>query len=226
VAVTVQNLIDRIKWVADNGTGNRLLSDDLIPEIDDAYKEAWEAIVEQYDDYFVKKVTDFAIAGGVGANTYTISATDFFKLKAIQLQVGLTFAPPLPAHGMNEMGSAPELSYRLVDGTVYFEPELSCAGTYRLWYIYTPPDLVNTSDSITDLNGAVRRFVIDAVATRAVLRESDADVAMMKALRDEMMERLRRASAQRNAGKGRRVARTRTTRRRALARTKTGYYLP
>jgi hypothetical protein len=140
--------------------------------------------------------------------------------------VGLTFAPPLPSHGLNEAGAVGELSYRLIDGTVYFEPELSCAGTYRLWYIYSPPDLTATSDTIVDVNGAVKRFCIDAVATRAVLREEDADVATMKTLRDEMLARVRRVAANRNAGKGKRVARTRTTRRRMLNRTKTGYYLP
>jgi len=223
---TVQDVLDGVRWQADISSTGRLADANLIPIVDSMYKIAWEAIVEQYDDYFVKKVTDFSIAGGVGANTYAIAATDFFKLKAVQRKVGDTYAPPLPAHGMNEMGGARELSYRLVDSTVYFEPEMSCAGDYRLWYIYTPPDLTAAGNTFTDINGMIKRFLIDAVTVRVNLREEDVDTAAIKALADEMLTRIRRVSANRNAGKGRQVARTRTTRRRAFNRTKTGYYLP
>lgn len=209
MATTVQNIIDGVKWQADLQQGGRLANADLIPEIDAAYKEAWEAIVAEYDDYFIKKVTDFAIVGGVGANTYQITATDFYKLKAIQPQRGATFAPPLPTHTLNEAGAVAELSYRLAGDLVYFEPELSCAGTYRLWYVYTPPDLTLTSDTIVDLNGAVKMFIRDAVATRAVLREEDSDVATMEKLRDRMMGRIARMAAHRNAGRGKKVQDTR-----------------
>jgi len=226
VATTVQNIIDGVKWQVDLQQGGRLANADLIPRIDAVYKEAWEAIVEQFDDYFVKKVTDFTITGGAGANTYAIVATDFYKLKGIQLLFGTVFGPPLPMHSFNEAGAVDELSYRLVDSTVYFEPELSCGGTYRLWYVYSPPDLTQVSDPIVDINGAVKQFCIDAVSFRSHLREEDSDSATMKVLRDEMLARIRRSAANRNAGKGKKVARTRTTRRRWLNRTKTGYYLP
>jgi len=224
---TVQDVIDGVKWQADLQQGNRLTNADLIPIIDSMYKLAWEAIVEQYDDYFVKKISpDVAITGGVGLNTYTIVATDFFKLKAVQPLIGLTFAQPLEAHGMNEMGAVPDWSYRLVDSTIYFEPELSCAGTYRIWYIYTPPDLTAVGNTFVDINGMVKRFLIDAVTARVNLREEDTDTAVIQGLTTEMLARIRRVTANRNAGRGKRVARTRTSRRRALARTKTGYYLP
>lgn len=225
MATTVQNIIDGIKWQADLQQGNRLLPADLIPEVDAAYKEAHEVIVAEWEDYFVKKVTDFAIAGGAGANTYTIAATDFFKLKGIQKQAGSTWAPPLPTHGFNEMGAVTELSYRHQADTIYFEPELSCAGTYRLWYVYTPADLTLVTDTIVDINGMVKAFIRDAVATRAILREEDSDVAMMGKLRDDMRARLARMAARRNAGRGRKVADTRRGARFKFM-TRSGLVLP
>lgn len=212
MATTVQNILDGIAWQTDleasAGTNKRLDPAKLIPEIDAAYKEAWETVVAEYEDYFVKKVADFAITGGVGLNTYTIAANDFYKLKAIQPQRGTTFAPPLPTHSLNEAGAVPELSYRLVGDTVYFEPELSCAGTYRLWYIYTPADLTAAGDTIVDINGALKRFCIDAVATRALAREEE-DPSVLAGLRDRMMARIAKMAAHRNAGRGKKVQDTR-----------------
>lgn len=214
-----------MKWQVDKQVGNRLLAADLIPEVDAAYKEAWEAIVAEYDDYFVKKVTDFVIVGGVGLNTYTIAAADFYKLKAIQPLRGVTFADPLPTHTLNTAGSVPELSYRLQGSDVYFEPELACAGTYRLWYVYTPPDLTAAGDTIVDLNGAVKRFCIDTVACRASVREEDTRQDALLGFRNAMMARIAKMAAHRNAGRGKKVQDTRRGSRFRFM-TRSGMHLP
>lgn len=230
---TVQDILDQVAWQTDLessvGTGKRLDPAKLIPQANAIYKEAWEIAVNACEDWYIKKVTDFAIVGGVGANTYSLVATtDFYKLKAIQRLNGSVYGPPLPTHPFNMIGAVDELSYRLQDSapaTVYFEPELSCAGTYRLWYVYTPTDLTLAANTLVDpLNGAIKQFIEDTLAMRVTARE-DEDPAFLAQLVARFTARVDKAAASRNVGRGRKIADTRGGRRWRFM-TKTGYSLP
>lgn len=230
---TVQNILDQVAWQSDLeasvGTSKRLDPAKLIPEVNALYKEAWEIAVNACEDWFVKKVTDFPIVGGVGANTFSLGPTsDFYKLKAIQRLNGATFGPPLPTHTFNEIGQVEELSYRLQDispPTVYFEPELSCGGTFRLWYVPLPADLTAAVNTVVDpLNDAITRFIIDALVLRVKAREEeDPDVHAQLVAR--YTARIASAAADRNKGRGKKVADTRSNRRFRFM-TRTGYTLP
>lgn len=229
---TVQTVLDQVAWQSDLessvGTSKRLDPAKLIPEVDAFYKEAWEIAVNACEDWFIKKVADFAIVGGVGANTFSLASTaDFYKLKAIQRLNGAVFGPPLPTHPFNMIGCVEELSYRLQDipGTVFFEPELSCAGTYRLWYVYLPTDLTAVGNTIVDpLNGAMTRFIIDALALRVKAREEE-DPEVLAQLVARFTARVATAAASRNVGRGKKIADVRSGRRFRFM-TKTGYSLP
>lgn len=230
---TVQNILDQVAWQSDLeasvGTGKRLDPAKLIPQVNALYKEAWEIAVNAYEDWYIKKVTDFTIVGGVGANTFSLAGTtDFYKLKAIQRQAGATFGPPLPTHPWNEIGQVDELSYRLQDSapaTVYFEPELSCGGVYRLWYIYTPTDLTLVGDTVVDpLNGAVKTFIEDFLVMRVLAREEE-DPGFAAQLVARYTARVAAAAAARNLGRGKKVADVRQGRRFRFM-TKSGYSLP
>ncbi|MFN2616452.1 MAG: hypothetical protein ABR581_04920 [Thermoleophilaceae bacterium] len=229
----MQQILDQVAWQTDLeasvGTNKRLDPAKLVPEVDALYKEAWEVAVDGYDDLFIKKVADFAITGGVGANTYSlVAATDFYKLKSIQRLTGATYGPPLPTHPWNQIGDVDELSYRLQDSnpaTVYFEPELSCAGTYRLYYVYQPADLTAAVDQIVDFNGAFRRYIIDALCARVLSREEE-DPGFQAQLMARFTQRIAKMAATRsNAGRGKKVADVRTNRRFRFM-TRTGYSLP
>lgn len=229
MAVTVQDCIDGIKWGTDLQNGGRLQPTDLIPFVDAAYKQAWETIVGAYEDYFIKKVTDFALAGGAGLNTYDLSAVaDFFKLKGIQRQNGsTTFGAPLPTHEFNEIGQVPELSYRMADNAIYFEPELSCAGTYRLWYIYVPADLTAANNPLavsSAIVAPVKSFIVDLVSARVVQREEE-DPGFFLKLQESMLERISRVAGNRNAGRGKKIADTRRSNRFRFM-TRSGYSIP
>jgi hypothetical protein len=230
---TVQDILDQVAWQTDLeasvGTSKRLDPAKLIPQINATYKEAWEIAVNACEDWYIKKVTDFAITGGVGLNFFSLGpTTDFYKLKAIQRLVGATFAPPLPTHSFNEIGNVPELSYRLQDSapaTVYFEPELSCAGTYRLWYVYTPADLTAAGNTLIDpLNGAIKQFIEEMITMRVLARE-DEDPSFAAQLVARFTARVDTAAAMRNKGRGKKIADTRGNRRFRFM-TRSGYSLP
>lgn len=230
---TVQTILDQVAWQSDLessvGTSKRLDPAKLIPEVDALYKEAWEIAVNACEDWYLKRVTDFVIVGGLGLNTYSLApTTDFYKLKAIQRLNSNTFGPPLPTHPFNMIGCVEELSYRLQDSnpaTVYLEPELSCAGTYRLWYVYLPTDLTAVGNTIVDpLNGAITRFIVDALTLRVKTREEE-DPEVLAQLVARFTARVAAAAANRNVGRGKKIADVRTARRFRFM-TKSGYSLP
>jgi hypothetical protein len=226
---TAQQCFDRIAWQADLQVGSRLTAAEALPFINLAYREAWDLMVASYEDYFVKLHTPgtFTLAGGLTGNSYQITATDFYKIKGVQLLFGQRWSDPLPTFEFNEWGNPPDgLSYRQEGDTLYFEPNEMLAGwTFRLWYVYKPADLALV-DTIVDVNGWVEQFIIDTVAIRVAVREEDGEPAVLMPFRQALEERIKKMAANRNVGKARRVARTRITRRNARNRTRTGMYLP
>lgn len=233
---TMQNCIDRARWQADIQVGapsGRLVDSALLPFGNLAYREAWDLIIASYEDYAVKLNTTpastFTLAGGVSGNTYQITATDFYKVKSVQMLVGSRWSDPLPTFEHNEWGGPRDgISYRLEGDTLYFEPNEVLAGwTFRLWYVYKPTDLA-LGDNVVDVNGWVEQYIIDTLVVRIQVREEDSDPAALQGLRNALVERITKMAANRNAGKGRKIARTRWSLRSGRRRnvTRTGYPLP
>lgn len=222
---TVQTAIDMVKWQVDMQTGNRLVSADLIPFINLAYKDAWETIVGAYEDHFVKKAaSDYTVAGGSGANTIDISAlTDFLRIRALRRQVGTKWSDPLPTWQMAEWGYPDELSYRLIASTIELQPETTCAGTYRLHYVYLPTDLTATSDTLQDINGKVLAYIVDTIGIRVKHREEEEAAGLIK-LRAELVERMAGTFSHRQ-GRPKKIADVRAGRRFRFM-TRSGYHLP
>lgn len=203
---TVQTVIDQVKWQVDRQTGNRLLAADLIPVVNLAYKDAWDLIVAAYEDHCIKKGAEFALTGGSSSCTKQIADADFYKLRAVQKQNGTRWSDPLPTFEFGNWGTPDELSYRLAADTLYFEPFESCAGTYRYWYVYTQPDLTAVGDAIVDINRAVERYLVGAVAIMARERD-EKDTAVLERLQEQMIERIaKRVAPHRNAGRPKQVA--------------------
>lgn len=230
---TAQQCIDRVRWQVDLQVGapnGRLVDTELLPFLNLAYREAWDLILASYEDYAVKLHSPgtFTMAGGISGNTFQITAADFYKVKAVQILYGSRWSDPLPTFEMNEWGGPPNgMSYKHIADTLYFEPNETLAGwTFRLWYVYKPTDLA-LGDTVVDPNGWVEQFIIDTLAMRIQHREEE-DWQAPKVFRDGLVERIKAMSANRNAGKGRKIARTRWSLRSARNRnrTRTGYPLP
>lgn len=227
---TAQQCIDRSKWQADLEAGTRVGASALLAFLNLAYREAWDLFLANgYEDQFVKlHASTFTMAGGSTGNTYAIAISDFYKLKGVQYLTGDRWSDPLPTHEFNEMGEPPDgLSYCHLGDTLFFEPHETLASyTFRLWYVYKPADLA-LGDSIVDVNGQIEQYIIDTLGARSGLREEDADVSVLLGLKKQLEERIVTMAAARNAGKGKKIARTRRSRwRRHPNRTRTGIYLP
>lgn len=122
---TAQNCIERARWQADLQLGapsGRLIDSEILPFLNLAYREAWDLIIASYEDYAVKLHSPgtFTLAGGLTGNTYQITATDFYKVRAVQMLVGSRWSDPLPTFEFGEWGGPRDgISYRQEADTLY-----------------------------------------------------------------------------------------------------------
>jgi len=225
---TAQNIVDRVKWQCDTLTDGSIVDADILPFVNLAYREAWDMCVASGEKYFVKVHTPgtFTLTGGVSGNSFQITATDFFKVFGVQMLAGNRWSDPLPTFEFNEWEQSRDgLGYIHLDDSLYFEPNESLSGkTFRLWYVYKPADLALGTTFVDPLNGAVEQYMIDTCAIRATHRAEE-DASALLALQKGLQDRIAKMAANRNAGKGRRVARTRGGRRFRFM-TRSGIPLP
>lgn len=224
MAVTVQNCIDAVRWQVDKQAPNtRIVDADLIPFVDMANKECWDIVVATYEDYYTKLSAESTLTGGATSCTIAL-ATDFYKLRGVQLKSGTLWLDPLPSFESPNRGMVEELSYRLQETTIQFEPIDHCAGTYRYWYVHLPIDLTAVGDTVPDLNGWFKQFIVDTLCVRVLARD-EKDTGVYAGFRSQLIERLKSMAHNRDAGRPRRIADARGGIR-FTHMTKSGRYVP
>lgn len=215
---------DRLLWQGNLENWDGLTTARANEMIQLAYDDAWNIIIAAHEDYAITVGGSFTLAGGSGGNTHALSSyTDFIKLRGVQRQFGGRWGDPLPTFEFDEMGSPGQLSYRLMNSTLYFEPQESAAGTYRIWYVQKQAALSGDSSVVQDpCGGAVEEFIIATVALKARIKDG-ASTSELERLRQEFAGKVRSAAANRHAGRPKQVSDARGALRRRLAhRTRSG----
>lgn len=195
----VEDVIDQVKWQADRKRGGRIVTEDLIPFADMAYREAWDIILGSYDDYLVTVTNSFALVGGAGSGQTKALESDFYKLLEVQRQGGDGHWNEVPLYRPDRSRS---LSYRLEDANLVIEPANRAAGTYRYRYVYQLEALTDEDDEIRDVNGWVQQYMVDVLAVRCKIRDEES-VSTLLQLRVALEERVKKMAANRNAGRPR-----------------------
>jgi hypothetical protein len=185
--------------------------------IADAYQEAWDILIEAYEDYRVKLSGTAVISSG---NTITMAstaptgfgATDFLKVKQVERLSG-SYWVPLDSFPLQESRDVPPWSYRVMDGTMYILPSSQAAGSYRMYYVYSTAALTadsSTGSTIEDTNnGLVARYIHDAVLIR-LKDKCEEDTSSAHARLERTVEHMRRLGANRD-GRPKRIADVRGT---------------
>ncbi len=195
---TVATVIAQVKWAADRERGGRLGDAKLIPIANLAYKEAWDLLVSSAEDYFVKTTANFTLLGDPSSFSRSLSTeTDFYKLKAVQRLNGDEWSAPLLVYVPG--GERRGVTFRLEEGSIYFEPQDGCAGTYRIRYVYMPPALTATTDPIVDVNGWVEQYLVDTITVRVRDREEES-ASLLGGLRQALDRRIEKMAKHRSGG--------------------------
>lgn len=185
--VTVASVITRARRLADMENTQFILDAEAADYIDAAYKRLYNLMVEAHEDWFLKEHTFSTVSG---TNEYSVPS-DFYKLLALDVQVGSTYRPirrfMLSERNKILYGDNSPSHYSLYQSTIRFYPDPTGAQTIRMWYVPVPATLTSAS-SFDAINGWDDWIAHDVAITMLNKEESDASVLIRK--RDQLEARL------------------------------------
>jgi hypothetical protein len=169
--------------------------------INDALEEAWDIIVQRWEDYYTKSAT---IAVTSGNDSVTLP-TDYLKLRRLWILVsGSEYKRLLPgdldtAHVFTSATlSGKQYRYRQDQSGLHLMPVPPQAETVKLWYIPQATQLVADGDTITFDVPMVARLVL-AIAWRECLDRQELDPSPAMAKVDELTKKCKTSADGRDA---------------------------
>jgi len=136
-----------------------------------AYLDLWDVVTQYGQDHFLT-IAPFTLAGGAGAGSQFTVPADLNEVRKVEFRSGdETQYCDVPPFSLAERGESGR-SYRLMGSTLYVLPELSSAGTYRIWY--TPGATTLTTSPDVEMDARVSRwweYVGLGAAKRAMAKE-------------------------------------------------------
>lgn len=174
--------------------------------IQNSYAELYDLIVSKYEDYYSKKHSFTVDSTGV-----TTLPSDFYKLRGIDLsrsgsgnddwitvrKWNFSERNKVDRRRNNLILGTNNIQYRVMGNQVEFLPRTQAQGEYQMWYIPKCPVLSEVVP-LEGVNGWEEYVIIDAAIKCLVKEESDTNVLMMQ--KQQMIERIIRLAANRDAG--------------------------
>ncbi len=206
MAETLSSLRTRVRARADMKNSNFVEDSELNQYINSSYQELYDLLVASFEDYYTAAPTSFTVSSG--SNTYDLPS-DFYKLRGVDFSTDgsnyYTMQPFDFANRNNFNNSVGVLSgyqfqnkYRIVGDKLYFTPEDSAAGSYRLWYVPRATTLASDSSTLDGINGWEEYVVVDAA--RKCLAKEESDTTFLIAEKEALRQRIIAMSARRDAG--------------------------
>lgn len=169
--------------------------------LNDAILEAYDPIVERWDDYYTKVGATFTTT--IGTETYALP-TDFYKFRKLEiLYTGNAtdstarwkrlFPVNVDDQHRRTIVTDKGYRYRIANALVYLEPIPQAVETLRIFYIPTAPQLVNDTDSIS-FDTPVEQKLILHIALRDVYQRQDLPTDAVEAKIAQLTAQLRTAS--------------------------------
>lgn len=209
MAVTLTNLTDRAKQMADLVGSDFVSSTEWTTWINAGLLELYDVIIGAYEDYFtIYYPGDMTIASG--DSTFTVP-TDFYKLRGIDYKISDNKYLPLDQYNFRDRGRqlrwdttqsqyGTVRKYRMVKDTIYITPDDKAEGTYRFWYIPALTPLSSGSDTIpTTMSKFGWEQYIVYYATIQAKTKGEEDLTEVLRLKDELSARITSMVANRNA---------------------------
>lgn len=212
MAVTLTNLTDRAKQMADLVGSSFVSSTEWTTWINSGLMELYDIVVAAYEDYFTTSTTSTITTG----SSFSLPAA-FYKLRGIDYQLTSTDYINVPQFNFNERNRQVEWAYsargndsvrryRIIADTIEITPTDRASGTYRIWYMPAATALSGGSDTIpTALSKAGwEEYIVLYAAIKAKLKGEE-DAADMENQKAALAQRITSMSANRNADQPERI---------------------
>lgn len=212
MAVTLTNLTDRAKQMADLVGSSFVSSTEWTTWINSGLMELYDIVVGAYEDYFTVSTTSTITSG----SSFALPAA-FYKLRGVDYQLTSSDYMNVPQFNFNERNRQIEWAYsargndsirryRVIADTLEITPSDRASGTYRLWYIPAVTALSSGSDAIpTTLSKAGwEEYIVLYAAIKAKLKGEE-DASDMTNQLAALSQRIVSMSANRNADQPERI---------------------
>ena len=179
--------------------------------ITEARKQLYNIVTESYGDDYYSSAT-YTFTTGNGLQAYPLPP-DFFKLYLVEValnpgdanswvtlrQVNWIQKNLYNYPNVYTFYGITNLRYRLMGNNLYIVPIPTGGQTIRIWYTPRPATLLQDTDIVDGISGW-EEFVIVTAAMMALLKEESPTASEFKALKDEQIEMIQSAAANRNVG--------------------------
>jgi hypothetical protein len=212
MAVTLTNLTDRAKQMADLVGSSFVSSTEWTTWINSGLMELYDIVVAAYEDYFTTSTTSTISSG----SSFSLPAA-FYKLRGIDYQITSADYLNVLQYSFNDRnrqtqglytarGSDSSRRYRMIADTVEITPSDRATGTYRIWYIPAATALSGGSDTIpTALSKAGwEEYIVLYAAVKAKLKGEE-DASDMENQKTLLAARITSMAANRNADQPERI---------------------
>lgn len=200
---TLQELIERVRQVADIPGDDEYVDDDVLTTwINDAYGEFHDLFVAQYQDYLTRRV-NLTLTGSLATMD-----DSWLKVRLVQKQVAAGSFTTIPKVSLQEDGtgalsnaalpwSPSNHSYSIFGRTLEFYPEGVAPGAVRVHYVERFQPLVSGSNDTLPTTFSQNRwddFIVFGAAVKVKAKE-DYDASFMVAQKQMVKDRLQSALA-------------------------------
>lgn len=180
--VTLAQLRQRSKEMADMVNSNFISPTELLSYINESVAEFHDILVSRFEDYYTSS-TILTITSG---NTVSLP-TDFYKLRGVDQLVGTDYTPMMKFNFNRRNRSyrgivhtySTNSEYRIVGDTLHISPTSNSVGSYQLWYVPVFTPLSAEVDTINGYNGWETYVILD-VAIKMLDKEESATGHLVK----------------------------------------------
>lgn len=213
MSVQLIDLRNQVRQRCDQTNSNYATDDEVNTYINHSYAELYDLLTDTYEEYYT---TDGYIISVSSGNTITLPS-DFYKLRGVDRSVDGSAGNWMSITNFNfeERDKYTQTSlvgiywtntvkYKLIGtNSLKLYPANNANGTYQIWYIPRFINLVNDSDTVSDLQNWHEYVVIDAAIKIMVKEESDP--TMLLAAKADMRARIQTAASNRDVGEQERI---------------------
>jgi hypothetical protein len=214
MAVTLTNLTDRAKQVADLVGSAFIASSEWTTYINGGLKELYDLVVAANEDYFTTSGTVTISAGSSSASL----AAAFYKLRGVDYQLTSSDYINVPLFSFQDrnrpgdfwasaQGSDPTRRYRIILDSLHVTPADKAPGTYRVWYVPSVTELSSGSDTISTTFSKFgwEEYIVLYAAIKALTKQEQ-DVSELNRQKDALAQRIITMANNRNSDQPERIS--------------------
>jgi hypothetical protein len=174
---------------------------ELLVCVNDGIRELWDLLVSADPNWGLASPASTSLTAN--DNTYTLPAT-FYRLAGVDRDMGGSNYAALPSFNFEHRNDPGYLGYRLAGLELRVEPASRCAGSYRVWYVETAPELASTAATLDTRLAPWKRFIVLTAAISALTKE-ETDASPLIALRNGYVATIGPLMRNRDVGRPERV---------------------